>query len=64
LFKFQLADAEETAQGFYEEIKFLKLKIEGLIHQLDEEKEEKESKYISVLLYPNLFYNRHWMYFQ
>jgi hypothetical protein len=26
------------------------------MHQLEKEKEEKESKYISVLLYPNFFF--------
>jgi hypothetical protein len=32
LFKFQLADAEETAQGFFDEIKILKLRIEVSFH--------------------------------
>jgi hypothetical protein len=32
LFKFQLADAEQTAQEFYEEIGQLKLKIEVSFH--------------------------------
>jgi hypothetical protein len=32
LFKFQLADAEETAQGFYAEIQLLKMKIEVSFH--------------------------------